>query len=122
MRTEEKTPLKRSKPPSSQINFESHRGVYVKHTTTSDPKRGNPRRRAVMSRMALPPARSPAKVAASTAHLSATAGGVGAMTATLARPVTLAASGLSTLGHTTVSTLNALAYTIHHGMCCSPCV
>lgn len=101
---------------NEQISFESRRGVYVKHTTTSDPRKGGKgqqRRRVVMTRMSLPAARSAANVAASTAHLSATAAGT--MTSTLARPVTLATSGLSTLGHATMSTLNALAYTLHHG-------
>ncbi|CAN0013733.1 unnamed protein product, partial [Ectocarpus sp. 13 AM-2016] len=56
-----------------KINFKSHRGVYVKHTM-GDTKKGSRRRRVVMTRMTLPAARSAAKIAASTAHLSATAG------------------------------------------------
>ncbi len=95
-----------------QINFKSYRGVYVKHTTTTDPARGAPRRRVVVERMTLPPARSAATVAASAAHLSSTGG---ALASTLTRPATLAASGLSALGHATVSTLSSLAYTLHHG-------
>lgn len=103
-------------PMTTQINFESHRGVYVKHTMT-DPQKASKRRCIVMTRMTLPAARSAAKVAASTAHLSATAGGVGVGTlaSTLARPVTLASSRLSTLGHAAATGLHALAYTLHHG-------
>lgn len=104
---------------TTQINFKSHRGVYVKHTM-ADTKKGSRRRRVVMTRMTLPAARSAAKIAASTAHLSATAGGVsggggGTLASTLARPVTLASSGLSTLGHAAATGLQALAYTLHHG-------
>lgn len=59
--------------------------------------------------MHLPAARAAAKAAASTAHLSATTA------STLVRPVTLAASGLATLGHATMSTLNLFAFTARHG-------
>lgn len=109
---ENSAPLTLTNVSLSQINFKSYRGVYVKHTTTTDPAKGRPRRRVVVERMTLPPARSAATVAASTAHLSSTGG---ALASTLIRPATLAASGLSTLGHTTVSTLSSLAYTLHHG-------
>lgn len=100
----------------TQINFKSHRGVYVKHTI-ADPRKASRRRRVVMTRMTLPAARSAAKTAASTAHLSATGGGggVGTLASTLARPVTLASSGLSTLGHAAATGLHTLAYTLHHG-------
>ncbi|CAM9590049.1 unnamed protein product, partial [Scytosiphon promiscuus] len=96
-----------------KINFESHLGVYAKHTTTTDPKKGHTRRRrVVLTRMTLPAARAAAKVAASTAHLSATA--TGTLASTLARPLAFTASGLSTLGRATLSTLDALAYGLHH--------
>ncbi|CAM9766400.1 unnamed protein product, partial [Ectocarpus sp. 4 AP-2014] len=101
-----------------KINFKSHRGVYVKYTM-ADTKKGSRRRRVVMTRMTLPAARSAAKIAASTAHLSATSGGVGGgggvgtLALTLARPVTLASSGLSTLGDAAATGLQALAYTLH---------
>ena len=88
-----------------QINFEYHRGVYVKHTTIVVAGR-KPRR--VITRMRLPKARATSKAASSTAHLSATT------QSTLVRPITLAATGLSNFGHAAMSTLNTFAaFTLH---------
>lgn len=67
------------------------------------------RRRVLITRMHLPAARAAAKAAASTAHLSATT------TSTLIRPITLAASGITTLGSATLSALNTVAFVTRHG-------
>lgn len=66
--------------------------------------------------MHLPAARATAKAAASTAYLlSATAANTTTIHSTLTRPLTLAASGLATLGHSTISTLNTFASFALHG-------
>ncbi|CAM9368730.1 unnamed protein product, partial [Sphacelaria rigidula] len=96
-----------------KINFESHEGVYAKHTVRpiNDKKTnkifggwGEERPLRVLTRMRLPAARSSTKAAAATAFLSPTTAST-----ILVQPLALAASGLRGISHTAANALHTTA-------------